>query len=747
MTALPLRVDTAPHLEGPKRLVALVFALNGLTFASWVSRVPAARDALALTPSGIGLLLLCLSVGSVAALPLSGPVVARIGTAAAVRGAGTVVCVGLVALGAGLAAASVPAAGAALLLTGLGVSTWDVAMNVEGAEVERRLQRSLMPRFHAGFSVGTVVGAGLGATCAALGVPFPTQLAATGVLALPVLLLATRPLPAPGHRERAPTGPGRAAPGGSGAPCWSACSCWRSPSPRAAPTTGSGSRSSTACTGPRRLGAIAFGVFVTAMTLTRVAGGGLLARWGRPVVLRLTAGTALAGLLLVVLADSLPVALVGAALWGVGASLGFPVGMSAASDDPLRRGGPGLGGEHHRLHRVPGRAAADRPARRPRRRAARARRGRRRPGRRGRRGRADRPAPGRRGRPASVTAVQTRELGRTGRQVGIVGLGCWQLGGDWGQVSEADAHAVLHAAVDAGVTLLDTADVYGDGRSERLVGAVLRERAGEGLTVATKMGRRADPHVAEAYTLEAFRGWVDRSRTRARRGPARPGAAALPAGRRLRRRPGLRRARPPRAGGARRGLRRVGRDGRPGSAGDRRPGVATVQIVLNVFRRKPLERVLPAAAAAGVGVLARVPLASGLLTGRYDADTAFGPDDHRSYNRDGSAFDVGETFSGVPYDVGVAAAREVAAQTPEGATTTQLALRWVVDQPGVTCVIPGARNPGQARGNAATADLAPLSPELLGALEQVYDRCGPRARPRPLVAAVSPAARWGTMQA
>ena len=152
-----------------------------------------------------------------------------------------------------------------------------------------------------------------------------------------------------------------------------------------------------------------------------------------------------------------------------------------------------------------------------------------------------------------------------------------------------------------------------------------------------------------------------------------------------------------------------------------RPNVATVQIILNAFRRKPLERVLPAALESGVGIIARVPLASGLLSGTYDESTTFAADDHRSYNRSGEAFDVGETFSGVPYDVGLRAARKVAALTPAGATTAQLALRWIVDQPGVSTVIPGARNAEQARANAAAADLAPLTREMLEELREVYD--------------------------
>ena len=317
--------------------------------------------------------------------------------------------------------------------------------------------------------------------------------------------------------------------------------------------------------------------------------------------------------------------------------------------------------------------------------------------------------------------MQTRTLGRTSRPVSVVGLGCWQLGADWGAVSEQDALAVLHAAVDAGVTFLDTADVYGDGRSEQLVGRLLRERGPDGLTVATKAGRRADPHVPEAYTLDALRAWADRSRTNL-------GVDVLDL---------LQLHCPPtpvyaddRVFDALDTLvqeERVAAYGvsvetvEEALAAIGRPGVATVQIVFNVLRRKPLERVLPAAAEAGVGVVARVPLASGLLSGKYDERTTFAADDHRSYNRSGEAFDVGETFSGVPYEVGVRAARDVAALTPDGATTAQLALRWVVDQPGVTTVIPGARSADQARGNAAAADLPPLTEEQQERLRAVYD--------------------------
>ena len=300
-------------------------------------------------------------------------------------------------------------------------------------------------------------------------------------------------------------------------------------------------------------------------------------------------------------------------------------------------------------------------------------------------------------------------------------MGCWQIGGSWGEVSEEDALATLHAAVDAGVTFLDTADVYGDGRSEQLVGRVLRERPEAGLTVATKMGRRADPHVPESFTGDALRAWNDRSRQNL-------GVDTLDL---------VQLHCPPTpvysSDAVFDTLDAMVEEGRMKAYGVSvetcaealtaiaRPHVASVQIILNAFRRKPLEQVLPAAAAAGVGIIARVPLASGMLTGKYDESTTFAADDHRTYNREGASFDKGETFSGVPYDVGIAAAREVAALTPAGFTTAQLALRWIVDQPGVSVVIPGARNGAQARANAEAANVPPLDAATLSAIEAIYD--------------------------
>ncbi|WP_173167036.1 aldo/keto reductase [Phytohabitans suffuscus] len=319
--------------------------------------------------------------------------------------------------------------------------------------------------------------------------------------------------------------------------------------------------------------------------------------------------------------------------------------------------------------------------------------------------------------PSGASAADAGAAG-SGRDVGVVGLGAWQLGADWGEVSEDAAFATLAAAVDAGVTFLDTADVYGDGRSEQIIGRFLRQHPG--LTVATKMGRRV-PQEPSAYNLDNFRAWNDRSR-------ANLGVDTLDL---------VQLHCPPTpvystdaVFDALDTLVQEKRIAAYGVSVERveealtaiaRPGVASVQIILNALRLKPLETVLPAAAAAGVGIIARVPLASGLLSGRYDEHTTFGADDHRNYNRHGESFDVGETFSGVPYEVGLAAVRRLRPLVPPGATMAQWALRWIVDQPGVTVVIPGARDADQARANAAAADLAPLTPEAHAAVAEVYN--------------------------
>jgi aryl-alcohol dehydrogenase-like predicted oxidoreductase len=316
--------------------------------------------------------------------------------------------------------------------------------------------------------------------------------------------------------------------------------------------------------------------------------------------------------------------------------------------------------------------------------------------------------------------VEQRTLGRTGRQVGVVGLGTWQLGADWGDVSESDALATLGAAADAGVTFFDTADVYGDGRSEQLLGRFLKERAGHGFTVATKMGRRVD-QVPGNYTLENFRAWTDRSRQNLGvdtldlvqlHCPPTPvfgsdevfdALDTLVEEQRI----------------AAYGVSVEKRE--EALAAIARPGVASVQIILNMLRLGPLDDVLPAAREAGVGIIVRVPLASGLLSGRYDENTEFDENDHRNYNRHGEAFDVGETFSGVDYSTGLAAVRRLAPLVPEGVAMAQFALRWVLDQPGVSVVIPGARNADQALGNVAAADLPPVTAGTQAAVREVYE--------------------------
>ncbi|MCY7401683.1 MAG: aldo/keto reductase [Nocardioides sp.] len=319
--------------------------------------------------------------------------------------------------------------------------------------------------------------------------------------------------------------------------------------------------------------------------------------------------------------------------------------------------------------------------------------------------------------------MHTRTLGRTGRTVSVVGLGTWQLGADWGEVSEDDALGVLEASAAAGVTFFDTADVYGDGRSEQIIGRFLADHPDAGFTVATKMGRRAE-QVPENYVEAHFRGWLDRSRRNL--GVDRLDLVQLHC--------------PPSAVVeddatydvldtlvdegviAAYGLSVETAD--QALAAIARPHVAAVQIILNAFRRKPLDEVLPAARAAGVGIIARLPLASGLLSGKYDLDTTFADDDHRTYNRDGSAFDVGETFSGVDYATGVAASREFAGLVADSGldvTPAQAAIAWACQQEGVSSVIPGARNVGQAEANAAAGAVAGLPDDLMTAIGRLYD--------------------------
>lgn len=324
--------------------------------------------------------------------------------------------------------------------------------------------------------------------------------------------------------------------------------------------------------------------------------------------------------------------------------------------------------------------------------------------------------------------MKQRRLGGTGYQVSEVGFGSWALGSEWGEVSEADAMGALHAALDAGVTFFDTADVYGDGRSEKYLARLRRERPGEAFIVATKAGRRLPEQTVEGYSEANLRSWVERSLANLETDcldllqlhcpPT--GVYYEPAVFEL--------------------LDRLVAEGQVRHYGVsvekveealkaiEFPGVKTVQIIFNMFRQRPAGLFFRQAAARDIGVLARVPLASGLLTGKMTRETRFAPNDHRVFNREGQSFDRGETFSGVDYETGLDIVEELRPLVPEGATMAQFALRWILMFDAVSTVIPGAKNPDQARGNVAAADLAPLPPKTMAAIADLYER-----RVRPLV--------------
>lgn len=314
-----------------------------------------------------------------------------------------------------------------------------------------------------------------------------------------------------------------------------------------------------------------------------------------------------------------------------------------------------------------------------------------------------------------------RRLGKSGYEVSAIGFGAWAIGADWGNVDDEDSLSALHAAADAGVTLIDTADVYGDGHSERLIGRFLRDRPGERLFVATKMGRRV-PQVSANYTPQAFRGWIERSLDNL--GVDRLDLMQLhcpPTD--VYYRPELFSA-----------LDELVAEGliahygvsvekvEEGLKAIEFPGVASVQIIFNMVRQRPADRFLAEAQRRDVGVLARVPLASGLLTGKLSHASTFEPTDHRSYNRHGESFDVGETFAGLDYDTGLALVDELRALAPADATVAQLALRWILMFDGVTAAIPGAKTPEQARANAAAAGLPQLSDEVMASVRQLYEK-------------------------
>jgi aryl-alcohol dehydrogenase-like predicted oxidoreductase len=314
--------------------------------------------------------------------------------------------------------------------------------------------------------------------------------------------------------------------------------------------------------------------------------------------------------------------------------------------------------------------------------------------------------------------MHARRLGKTNHQVSEIGFGAWAIGGGWGETDDATSLTAMNAAVDAGVTFFDTADVYGDGRSERLIAQLLRERD-EPLVVATKFIRRA-PLDVSLYTYDNLRGWLERSRENldvetvdlvqlhCPPWDAYYTPSVFEACDRLEE--GLVGAYGVSVEKVEEALKAI-----------EYPGVTTIQIIFNIFRRRPAELFFQQAKARDVGVIVRVPLASGLLTGKFTRESTFAADDHRRFNRHGEEFDMGETFSGVDFETGIDAVEERRPLVPEGATLAQLALRWILMFDAVSTIIPGAKIPEQAQANAAAADLPPLPDGKMRQIAELYD--------------------------
>ncbi len=316
--------------------------------------------------------------------------------------------------------------------------------------------------------------------------------------------------------------------------------------------------------------------------------------------------------------------------------------------------------------------------------------------------------------------MQYRPLGRTGWNVSTISFGAWAIGGAWGTVDDQDSLAALHRAIDLGVNFIDTADVYGDGRSERLI-AQLKKSRKEEIIVATKAGRRLDPHTAEGYNKANLTAFVERSLRNLQ-------VEALDL---------LQLHCPPTAvyympetfcalddlvcAGKLRFYGVSVEKVEEALKAIEYPGVQSVQIIFNIFRMRPADLFFGEALRRKVGILARVPLASGLLTGKLKRDSRFEQTDHRAYNRHGESFDRGETFSGVDYETGLEAVEALRPLVPAGVSMAQFALRWILMFDAVTCAIPGAKRPSQAEDNIAAADLPPLPPETMAKVKAIYD--------------------------
>lgn len=316
--------------------------------------------------------------------------------------------------------------------------------------------------------------------------------------------------------------------------------------------------------------------------------------------------------------------------------------------------------------------------------------------------------------------MRSRWFDGLSRSVSEIGFGAWAIGADWGDVSDDDARATVAAAYDSGVTFFDTADVYGDGRSERFIGEL--KAAHPEVVVATKAGRRLDPHVADGYNERNLNDFVDRSREYLGMDTLDLVQLHCPPTDVYYR---------PHVFEALDRMVAAGKIARYGVSVEKieeglkainYPGVASVQIIFNMLRQRPAELFLEEADDKGVAVIVRVPLASGLLSGKYDASSQFAASDHRNYNRAGAAFDVGETFSGIPYEAGLSAIDEIRPLVPEGWSMAQMALRWILQFEQVTTVIPGAKNPAQALANASASTLSSLSPETMESVADIYTR-------------------------
>src|SRR5919197_774666 len=327
--------------------------------------------------------------------------------------------------------------------------------------------------------------------------------------------------------------------------------------------------------------------------------------------------------------------------------------------------------------------------------------------------------------PGRDEGMNYRELGRTGWRVSEVSFGAWAIGSAWGETDDRESLAALHRAVELGVNFFDTADVYGDGRSERLLARLKRERKEE-VRIATKAGRRLNPHVAAGYTAENLTAFVERSLRNLDTDALDLVQLHCP---------------PtevyymPELFGALDELVRRGKVSHYGVSVEKveealkaveYTGVETVQIIFNIFRQRPAELFFSEAKRRKVGILARLPLSSGMLTGKLTAESRFAPDDHRAFNRRGEAFDRGETFSGVDYETGLRAVEELRALVPRGMTMAQFALRWILMFDAVTCAIPGAKRPAQVEDNVRASGLPPLSDETMRAVRGLYEE---RIRP------------------